>query len=54
MQTTYTIRIHTIIHVMRYLAFLEITKGFNRKNSSSRPCSEVEIGFSTGVDVPFV
>ena len=35
--------------VMRYFAFLEITKGFSRKNSSIRPqesCFEVEIGFS--------
>ena len=35
--------------VMRYFAFLETTKGFSRKNSSSPPqesCFEVEIGFS--------
>ena len=35
--------------VMRYFAFLEITKGFSCKNSLSRPqenCFEVEIGFS--------
>ena len=34
---------------MGYFVFLEITKGFSRKNSSSRPqesCFEVEIGFS--------
>ena len=34
---------------MQYFAFLEITKGFSRKNSSSHPqesCFEVEIGFS--------
>ena len=35
--------------VMRYFAFLKITKVFSRKNSSSRPqesCFEVEVGFS--------